>query len=428
MSFNSNNFKKFAASYYENVEDTAALENDIGNVARTYGAQGITGANKGWYDYAQILNDPEALKLMTEEEKQQLLTEVNKATGGQAKTLEEAAKLNQDLLEGDFWTSIRNDKEKRAGLLKSYRDKANMLMAQGKQNEAYAYFVTADQIEKNIDNPNFTSAHLAANVKEVTNREAYDRKQQLMNSDAAKKYMSWQSAQNFNNKFSQLGFIDKLKWYWGAIMQKLGFQPNKDSFYYKFNNQHRQTSAAELQKQYSQEFSKAAMNGLIKSKNFVDDQGNPIPYDKLTLEQQDEVNKDYASYAKQNAAKIQESMIANGQFDRGRLGMVGRGVYDETSKAIDEQAKGAKSPYVSKMDPKYQWNAKNNQNNNQQTTPPQNTQVGNQLPTQPTTPTSTISIPSTTTNPKTTQQPSKPNEITSKPKLTAKEAADEFQV
>lgn len=427
MSFNSNNFKKFAASYYENVEDTAALENDLGNVARTFGTQGITGVNKQWYDYAQILNDPEALKLMTEEEKQQLLAEVNKATGGQAKTLEEAAKLNQDALEGDFWTSIRNDKEKRAGLLKSYRDKANALMAQGKQNEAYAYFVTADQIEKNIDNPNFTSAHLAANVKEITNREAYDRKQQLMTSDAAKKYMSWQSAQNFNSQFSKLGFVDKLKWYWGAIMQKLGFQPNKDSFYSKFNNQYRQTSAAELQKQYSQEFSKAAMNGLIKSKKFVDAQGNPIPYEKLTPEQQAEVNRDYASYAKQNAAQIQESMIANGQFDRGSLGMVGRGVYDETSKAFDEQAKGAKSPYVSKMDPKYQWGAKNNQNNNQQTPPPQNPPTANQQPTKPATPPS-ASTPSNPATTPTTQKPATPSVETPKPRVSAKEAADEFQV
>lgn len=427
MSFNSNNFKKFAASYYENVEDTAALENDLGNVARTFGTQEITGVNKQWYDYAQILNDPEALKLMTEEEKQQLLAEVNKATGGQAKTLEEAAKLNQDALEGDFWTSIRNDKEKRAGLLKSYRDKANALMAQGKQNEAYAYFVTADQIEKNIDNPNFTSAHLAANVKEITNRETYDRKQQLMTSDAAKKYMSWQSAQNFNSQFSKLGFVDKLKWYWGAIMQKLGFQPNKDSFYSKFNNQYRQTSAAELQKQYSQEFSKAAMNGLIKSKKFVDAQGNPIPYEKLTPEQQAEVNRDYASYAKQNAAQIQESMIANGQFDRGSLGMVGRGVYDETSKAFDEQAKGAKSPYVSKMDPKYQWGAKNNQNNNQQTPPPQNPPTANQQPTKPATPPS-ASTPSNPATTPTTQKPATPSIETPKPRVSAKEAADEFQV
>lgn len=425
MSFNSNNFKKFAASYYENVEDAAALEKDLGNVARTYGSQGITGANKAWYDYANILNDPEALKLMTEEEKQQLLDAINEKTGGQAKTLEEAAKLDQDALEGDFWTSIRNDKEKRAGLLKSYRDKANELMAQGKQNEAYAYYVTADQIEKNIDNPNFTSAQLAANVKDITSREAYDRKQQLMTSDAAKKYMSWQSAQNFNSQFSKLGFLDKLKWYWGAIMQKLGFQPNKDSFYSKFNNQYRQTSSAELQKQYSQAFSKAAMNGLIKSKKFVDAQGNPIPYEKLTPEQKAEVNRDYASYAKQNAQQIQESLIANGQFNRESLGMVGRGVYDETSKAFDEQAKAAKSPYVSTIDPKYQWGTKTNQNQTQQNTTQQNPPVTNQQPSQQPTPTPVTSTPTPTPA---TQQPSSPSATTPKPRVSAKEEADKFSV
>lgn len=315
---------------------------------------------------------------------------------------------------------------------------ANDEFNKGNVNNAQLAYELAKQIRENKGKPGYTWDKAVAHTQDIMKRRAFNTQQRLANSASAKQFAQWQGRQRFNQAYNQLSLWDKLRYMWGGLMNKMGLG-GENSYFNQFNKKQQTSISQGIREDLGKALGKEMEARYAKSLGFVDEKGNPLAYDKMNPEQQAVFRKGYYPFYEAHEKEVLDQMATpETQEAPGWLHFIDKGVHERIGTQYDERLKPYKdTQYTSSLTPQQSYDFI--------VQPGQQTVTKGLTPTTPVAsaqsytgisypkssqPPSRIQSKINNANPRRRPQDSRKQSIVQTPstRLSAQEAADEFQV
>lgn len=202
--------------------------------------------------------------------------------------------------------NLKGNRELQTQLKNSYLEKARQAQAEGKHNQAQYW----SSIAKGLDQVNyndFTLDNFKKNL-EARGQQSYNtRAGAIYNTKEVEDYVAAEGAKQISQKDLAEGFRgrvrNKLKNWWNNTNTPY-ISPEEEK--------KKQEIHQNLRNDLNTKISQALDNEYMKSLGFVDKQGNPLSFNQLTQEQQNQYLLGQQDYADKNIKRIAQS-ITSGQ-------------------------------------------------------------------------------------------------------------------
>lgn len=322
--------------------------------------------------------------------------------------------------------------------IESLENAARTEFNKGNVNAAQAVYELAKQIKENQNKPGYTWDKAVAHTKDIMNRRAWNSQQRLANSKSAKQYAQWQGRQILNQAYGQLSLWDKLRYMWGGLMNKMGLG-SENSYFNQFNKKQQTLISQDIRGKLGKAVGKEIEARYAKSLGFVDENGNPLTYDKMNPEQQARFWQGYYPFYDAHEKEVLDQLATpEMQKAPGGIHFIDKGWHEGIGTQFDKRFEQYKdTPYTSSLTSQqsYDFIAQPGQQTVTQglttTTPVASAQsyTGISYP-KSSQPPSRLQSKINNANPRRRPQDSRKQSIVQTPstRVSAQEAADEFQV
>lgn len=205
------------------------------------------------------------------------------------------------------WVSnLKGNRELQTQLKKSYMDKARQAQAAGRHNEAQYWSSVAKGLNQ-VNYNDFTLDNFKKSLEDRGQQSYNTRAGAIYNTKEVEDYIAAEGAKQISQEDIAKGFKgrvrNKIKNWWNNTNTPY-ISPEEEK--------KKQEISQNLRKDLNTKISQALDNEYMKSLGFVDEQGNPLLFNQLTPEQQNQYLMGQQDYADKNIQRIAQS-FAQGQ-------------------------------------------------------------------------------------------------------------------